>query len=242
MSKRALALADIEPGDLTVDQKLAAIDRDRASWNAELASLPARELILLEADADDAAFASLDRVRRRAEIGLAKTDLRERGVLAQARSDREANVAAAWAEQRGRYRAAAGAYVAAVQEAQRLEGNMLEVGRAIHGSSVGQTLPTPLRVIADQALRDFALAIDNMAVAPHVDPVEAERHPMAMLQRHGAFNAGEMVTYTATEGWPLVDAGIARWAAGVRAPRRPVGAGPAIQGLTATRDIMKASA
>lgn len=98
------------------------------------------------------------------------------------------------------------------------------------------------------ALRDFTQSVDNMAVAPHVDPVEAERHMMTMLKRHGSLNAGEVVMHTAAEGWPLVDAGIARWAP-ARAPRRPVGAVPALQptissgaGLTVTRGILKGAA
>ena len=87
MSKRSLTTADNEADDLTTDQHLAQIDRERATYNAELASIPAREQILLEADAGDDAFASLDRVKRRAEIGLAKLDIRERAILQQARQD-----------------------------------------------------------------------------------------------------------------------------------------------------------
>ena len=223
MSKRSLAMAETEPDDLTTDERLAAIDRERAGLNAELASLPAREQILLENDAGDDAFASLDRVKRRAEIGLAKLDIRERAVLAQARQEHDAALAAAWREHRQLYQAAAADYVAAVREAQRLEAGLLELARAIQATNGGQRLPTPLRVIQDLPLTAFTESVAGMSPEPIADAA-AEHFPVLLRDRYKMCNAGEVVSLTAAEGWALIDAGTARWAPGVKPPRR-VGAG-----------------
>lgn len=221
MSKPALALA-LPNDELTFDERLAAIDRERASAYAEVASLPGRELILLEADAPDEAFASLDRVKKRAEIALAKLDLRESAVLRQAREEHEASVAVDWAQQRERYRAAAGAYIGAVSEAQRLEAALLEVAAAVHASGVGQTVPTPVRVVADLALVAFKQQVDCMAAQPTVVPPDAERHELVLTTHHGALNAGERILVTSAEGWSLIDSGVARWARRAKPPRRPI--------------------
>lgn len=225
MSKRggALALAVSDSVEQTVDEKLARIDRERASARAELASLPGREVILLERDGHDDEFSALDRVKRRAEIALARLDVKERAILQQAREEHEADVAAAWAEQRELYQAAAGLFIAAVQEAQRLEARLLEVAQTIHASGTGQTVPAPVRVVADLALLAFTQQIDSMAAQPTVVPPDAERHELVLITHHGALNAGERILVTSAEGWSLIDAGVARWARRAKPPRRPVG-------------------
>ncbi|MGI4939672.1 MAG: hypothetical protein ACRYHQ_03720 [Janthinobacterium lividum] len=220
-------MADTETDNLTTDQKLAAIDHERATWDAELASLPAREQLLLENDAGDDAFASLDRVKRRAEIGLAKLDVRERAVLQQARQDHDAELVDVWAQNRARYQLAAKAYADAVRTAQHLELELRAVGLEVNASGTGQAVPQPIRVIVDASLQAFMQSVDAMPADAEIAPPEADQHALTLLDRHLSCNAGETVLLTAAAGWPLVDANIGRWASGTKPPRRPVLVPPA---------------
>ena len=207
---------------MTATERLAAIDRDRAAAHATIDSLPAKERMLLESNAPDSVFVTLDRDRRRAEIALARADLAERGAIQAARQEHEVSLGKVWTGHRDRFAEVAGRYMQAMRAALALEGEMAKVSADIHASNIGLPLPLPLGVASQVQMEHFARAVAAIAPVPYVPPIEHDIHAVTLLRRHGSLNAGETVNLAAGAAWPMVDDGIAAWAAGTKPPRRPV--------------------
>lgn len=211
-----------------VEFELAGLERERKELRATLDSLPGLEQALLEADAEDAAFAGLEVQRKKAVHRLSRIEDEMRRLFVRGQEIEDEGRLAGWGEIRERYaeasrklhaalRAAGAAHLeaASVAEEARRRGYLTSGGIGF--------LPAPLRPAAEHEIQTAERLLEAvpMSLAIHRPPPARETVTVRFLRMWEGYSKGVEAGFPAVRAWDLVEKGFAEWLDPVRIPPDP---------------------
>ena len=208
-----------------IERALAALDAERATVAARLASFQQREHDLIAADAPDAELDALDEERRRDERQIERLDLRERALIERAGAIRAeaqratlASVSERWGPAVERMQAAWVAAADARAELVRLKQELEQAGLNRAATSFTPPLPAPL-LTRDNAETTCA-AIAHAAKYAHGIEEAAPTFRVTFLKaatlKSGLagftlYRVGETATLPASVALDAIRRGVASW-------------------------------